>query len=99
MALCVAASVMLLLYQIHALLLLALSFLRTLCVPASAADSAVGTTLRLTETKGTVTVKTAAGESKSIVKSMRLYSGYTVGTGASSSAYARGIGVAAACVI
>ena len=68
-------------------LILALSFLLALCVPASAADSAVGTTLRLEETKGSVTVKTAAGESKSVVKSMRLYSGYTVGTGASSSAY------------
>lgn len=68
-------------------LILALSFLLALTVPAAAADSAVGTTLRLTETKGTVTVKTAAGESKSVVKSMRLYSGYTVGTGASSSAY------------
>ena len=51
-------------------LILALSCLLTLTVPASAADSAVGTTLRLTETKGTVTVKTASGESKSIVKSM-----------------------------
>ena len=68
-------------------LILAFSFLLALTVPAAAADSAVGTTLRLTETKGTVTVKTAAGESKSVVKSMRLYSGYTVGTGASSSAY------------
>jgi len=68
-------------------LVLALSCLLTLTVPASAADDATGTTLRLTETKGTVTVKTASGESKSIVKSMRLYSGYTVGTGASSSAY------------
>ena len=68
-------------------LILALSCLLTLTVPASAADSAVGTTLRLTETKGTVTVKTASGESKSIVKSMRLYNGYTVGTGASSSAF------------
>ncbi|MBR0312700.1 MAG: FecR domain-containing protein, partial [Oscillospiraceae bacterium] len=68
-------------------LILALSLLLTLSVPAAAANDAVGTTLRLTETKGTVTVKTAAGKSKSVVKSMRLYNGYTVGTGASSSAY------------
>ena len=68
-------------------LVLALSCLLTLTVPVSAADSATGTTLRLTETKGTVTVKTASGESKSIVKSMRLYNGYSVATGASSSAY------------
>ena len=68
-------------------LVLALSCLLTLTVPASAADNATGTTLRLEETKGTVTVKTASGESKSIVKSMRLYNGYSVATGASSSAY------------
>ena len=67
--------------------ILSLTLLLTLCVPALAADSAVGSTLRLEETSGTVTVKTSAGQSKSVVKSMRLYNGYTIETGASSSAF------------
>ena len=67
--------------------LLILSFLLTLTMPAMAADDATGTTLRLEETNGTVTVKDAAGKNKSAREGMRLYSGYTIATGASSSAY------------
>ena len=67
--------------------LLILSFLLTLTMPAMAADDATGTTLRLEETNGTVTVKDAAGKDKSAREGMRLYSGYTIATGASSSAY------------
>lgn len=66
---------------------LTLSFLLALTVPAMAADDATGTTLRLEETNGTVTVKDAAGKDKSARGGMRLYSGYTIATGASSSAY------------
>lgn len=68
-------------------LVLVLVFLFALSVPAAAADDATGTTLRLEETNGTVTVKDSAGKDKTAREGMRLYSGYTVSTGASSSAY------------
>ena len=67
--------------------LLVFSFLLLLTVPAMAADNATGTTLRLEEINGTVTVKDASGNDKTVRASMRLYSGYTITTGASSSAY------------
>ena len=67
--------------------LLVFSFLLLLTVPAMAADNATGTTLRLDEINGTVTVKDASGNDKTARASMRLYSGYTITTGASSSAY------------
>ncbi len=68
------------------ILLFAMAF--ALAAPAMAAtEEAVGTTLRLSETKGTVTVKDASGKNKSVRASMRLYNSYTVKTGAESSAY------------
>ncbi len=68
-------------------LMLTVLLLCSLCVPALAADSAVGTTLRLSEIKGTVTVKDAAGKDKTARDGMRLYNGYTVETGQSSSVF------------
>lgn len=68
-------------------LLMILAILLSLTVPAMAADDATGTTLRLEETNGAVTVKDAAGKDKTAREGMRLYSGYTIATGASSSAY------------
>ena len=68
-------------------LMLTVLLLCSLCVPALAADSAVGTTLRLSEIKGTVTVKDAAGKDKTARDGMRLYNGYTVETGKSSSVF------------
>ena len=67
--------------------ILVLSILLALTVPAMAADDATGTTLRLEEANGTVTVKDAAGTEKTARAGMRLYNGYTIATGASSSAY------------
>ena len=67
--------------------LLVLSFLLALSVPAAAANDATGKTLRLEETTGSVTVRDASGKNKAVRAGMRLYSGYTVETGASSSAY------------
>ena len=67
--------------------LLVFSFLLLLTVPAMAADDATGTTLRLEEINGTVTVKDASGNDKTARTGMRLYGGYTIATGASSSAY------------
>ena len=68
-------------------LFLALLLLFTLTVPANAADEAIGSTLRLEDMSGTVTVKDASGLNKSVRKGMRLYSGYSIVTGISSSAY------------
>ncbi len=70
---------------------LALLFALCLCVslvpaPALAASDAVGTTLRLVEHSGTVTVKNASGKAVSVRDEMRLYNGYSVETGAKSSA-------------
>lgn len=67
--------------------LLILSLLLALTVPAAAANDATGTTLRLEEANGAVTVKDAAGKDKTARTGMRLYNGYTIATGASSSAY------------
>ncbi len=55
--------------------------------PAFAADTVNGTTIRLTELSGTVTVKNASGKNVTARADMRLYNGYTVQTGTSSSAY------------
>ena len=66
---------------------LALALIFTLTAPAMAADSAIGTTVRLEETSGTVTIKDAAGIGKTTRDGMRLYNGYMIGTGASSSAF------------
>ena len=67
-------------------LILTLALLLALSIPAAAANDTSGTTLRREDTTGTVTVKTSGGQTKSVVKGMRLYNGYTVETGKSSSA-------------
>ncbi len=56
-------------------------------LPAYAAAESAGTTIRLSESSGTVTVKDAAGKEASVKTDMRLYNGYTVETGLKSSAY------------
>ena len=58
-----------------------------LAVPVSAADTAVGVTLRLEKTEGTVTVKNASGRKQTIRDGMRLYSGTTIKTDKESYAY------------
>lgn len=68
-------------------LVMTLILLCGLTVPASAADAAVGVTLRLEKTEGTVTVKSASGRKQSIRSGMRLYSGTTIKTGKESYAY------------
>jgi len=62
----------------------------TLLVPtsvAAAAENAVGTTLRLEKTEGTVTIKNASGNEVTKREGMRLYSGYAASTAKSSYAY------------
>lgn len=56
-------------------------------MPAYVASDAVGTTIRLAETSGTVTVKDASGKTVNVRSEMRLYNGYVIETGAKSSAY------------
>lgn len=68
-------------------LFLTLVLALSLAAPAAAAEDASGTTVRLAEANGTVTVKDAAGKAKTTRTDMRLYNGYTIETGASSSAY------------
>ena len=58
-----------------------------LCGRAFAADSAAGTDMRLTTTQGTVTLKNINGKTLSVRDGMKLYSGYTLSTGAKSYAY------------
>ena len=57
-----------------------------LTMPA-AAEAAVGTTLRLEKTEGTVTVESASGKSLSLRNGMRLYSGTKIKTSEGSYAY------------
>lgn len=57
-----------------------------LTMPATAA-AAVGTTLRLEKTEGTVTVESASGKSLSLRNGMRLYSGTKIKTSEGSYAY------------
>ena len=66
---------------------LTFALLFALATPALAADDATGTTLRLEEASGSVDIKDAAGVDKTARAGMRLYNGYTISTGASSSAY------------
>ena len=68
-------------------LILALILTVGLAVPASAADQAKATTMRLVQTSGTVTVQDSSGVNQTVIKDMRLYSGYTVTTGSGSYAY------------
>ena len=72
--------------RILAFVLAALLCLSVLPGTARAAEDAKAATVRLASTTGTVTVKDAGGQSKTVRKDMRLYSGYTVATGAKSSA-------------
>ncbi len=66
---------------------LALIFIFTLILPAAAAESASGATLRLEKTEGTVTVTKSSGKEVTVKNDMRLLSGYTVKTAAKSYAY------------
>jgi len=50
-------------------------------VPAAAAETAAGTTIRLQDASGTVTVKNASGKAVDVKAGMRLYNGYSVATG------------------
>lgn len=54
---------------------------------SAAAEAAVGTTLRLEKTEGTVTVESASGKSLSLRNGMRLYSGTKIKTSEGSYAY------------
>lgn len=68
--------------------LLIVALMLSIGCPAFAADDkAIGTTLRLTATEGTVTLKNQNDRAVSIREDMKLYSGYTIKTSASSYAY------------
>ena len=67
-------------------LLLALTMAFALAEPA-AAESASGTTLRLSDMTGSVTVRDSSGKEKSARADMRLYNGCTVETGDGASAF------------
>lgn len=68
-------------------LILVITLLCSMSLPALAADKAIGATLRLEKTEGTVAVKNASGKAQSVKASMRLYSGYTTATEKKSYAY------------
>ena len=59
-------------------LLLALTLLASLAVPAFAAETAA--VIRLTKTTGTVEISKSSGKPVSLLQNMRLYSGYHVST-------------------
>lgn len=67
-------------------IIMTLVLLWGLTMPAAAA-AAVGTTLRLEKTEGTVTVESASGKSLSLRNGMRLYSGTKIKTSEGSYAY------------
>ena len=64
-----------------------IALLCSMSLPVLAADKAIGATLRLEKTEGTVAVKNASGKAQSVKASMRLYSGYTTKTEKKSYAY------------
>ena len=66
-------------------LTLALALVMGLTLPALAADTAA--VIRLTKTTGTVEISKSSGKSVSLLKNMRLYSGYHVETGEESYAW------------
>lgn len=68
-------------------LLLALTMALSLAEPAAAASDTVGTTVRLAQTDGAVSVKDKSGKDKTIREDMRLYNGYSIETGGKSYAY------------
>ena len=67
-------------------LMMAVMLVGSTCSPAYAA-TARATTMKLTKTVGTVTVKTQSGTKRKISRGMRLYSGNSVETGKASNAY------------
>lgn len=66
-------------------LLLALTLLAGLTLPAMAAETA--TVIRLTKTTGTVEISKSSGKSLSLLQNMRLYNGHHVGTAEESYAW------------
>ncbi|MBQ9459877.1 MAG: FecR domain-containing protein [Oscillospiraceae bacterium] len=68
-------------------LMLTVLMLFMLAVPAGAASENIGTTIRLSELEGKVKVLNASGKEVNARAEMRLYNGYTLETGASSTAY------------
>ena len=69
-------------------LVMALIMIYALALPTqAAAESAVGTTIRLAELDGKITVNNASGKAVEARADMKVYNGYTVETGTSSSVY------------
>ncbi|MBQ1334106.1 MAG: hypothetical protein IIY34_02025, partial [Clostridia bacterium] len=65
-------------------LILVIMMVCAVSLPAYAAEKAVGTTVKLSETSGTVKVSDQSGKSLSARVGMRLTNGYSVGTGTGS---------------
>ena len=66
---------------------LTLIMMLSLGVTAFAAETASGTTLRVADSSGTVTIKDSAGKKKTVKEGLKLYSGYTITTGTNSYMY------------
>lgn len=68
-------------------LLLALALWLTMAAPALAAENAIASSIQLSKTEGTVSTTNSAGRSISLIKNLRLFSGYHVLTKADSYAW------------
>ncbi len=68
-------------------LLLALALCLTMAAPALAAENAIASSIQLSKTEGTVSATNSAGRSISLIKNLRLFSGYHVLTKADSYAW------------
>ena len=68
-------------------LLMAVVMMMAMSPVVHAADSAIGSTLRLEKTEGTVTIENKNGKTISVRDGVKLYDGYTITTGAASYAY------------
>ena len=68
-------------------LLIVLAMLCTVGAFSALAETAKGTTIRLEDTSGSVSVYNSSGKAQTVRNDMRLYNGYTVSTGKSSCAY------------
>lgn len=68
-------------------LLLALALWLTMAAPALAAENAIASSIQLSKTEGTVSATNSAGRSISLIKNLRLFSGYHVLTKADSYAW------------
>ena len=68
-------------------LLLALALWLTMAAPALAAENAIASSIQLSKTEGTVSATNSAGRSISLIKNLRLFSGYHVLTKAESYAW------------